>query len=105
VSHRMDLLDCLDHAAAGGEIVDPNAMIRSAAARIRELEERLHERDLAVAEMSKKRAEAYRRGDREGIERVRMTADRPWCGCSDGLSIEDTCDAALAAYEEEVGRE
>jgi len=74
--------------------------------RIRELEERLHERDLAVAALSQDRDEAYRRGVRDGIERVRISAEGPWCGCADGLSIEDTCNAALASYdEEEVGRE
>jgi hypothetical protein len=81
------------------------ALQDEAAARIRELEERLHERDLAVAAMSKKRAEAYRRGVRDGIERVRISAGGPWCGCADGLSIEDTCNAALASYDEEAGRE
>lgn len=69
--------------------------------RNRELEERLHERDLAVAALSQERDEAYDRGVREGMVLVRQQADA-WLDGRERTMALSCYTAALEAYEKEV---
>ena len=87
-----------------GSVHELATALQAERARIRELEKRLHLRDIALKAMSKKRAEAYDCGVREGMVLVRQQADA-WLDGRERTMALSCYTAALAAYEKEVGRE
>ena len=90
--------------AADDRIARMSGCEESLVSRIRELEERLHERDLAVAALSQERDEAYDRGVREGMVLVRQQTDA-WLDGRERTMALSCYTAALEAYEKDVERE
>jgi hypothetical protein len=73
--------------------------------RVKDLEDRLHERDLAVAALAQDRDEAYEDGVKDGIERVCEYVDHPDFSLPEQAAIKAASQRAMIAYKKEMGSE
>jgi hypothetical protein len=69
--------------------------------RVKDLEDRLHERDLAVTALAREVNEAYDRGVRRVIEQVWKYAN----AYGHAEAVDAVIKEAFAAHEKEAGRE
>jgi len=100
VSDERDIVEMTKN----GSVHELATALQAERALIRELEDRLHERDLAVAALAQDRDEAYERGVKDGIERVCEYVDHPDFSLSEQEAIEAASQRAMIAYEKEIGK-